>query len=144
MHSSQQGTRDTLSTVPSRNSRHTGHSFQQEQEAHCAQFPVGTGTHWVQLQSGTVGTHWAHAQFPIETRNRLGTVPSRNRRCSGYSSQQEQEFLLLQNLSRNKVYMGLSSQQEQGTSGEHMMTIVTRKNMEHMGRISSLKINLIS
>ena len=56
------------------------------------------------------------AQFPARTGGSLGADPS-----------------------RNKGYTGLSSQQEQGTSGEHMMTIVTRRNMEHMGRISSLK-----
>jgi hypothetical protein len=55
-------------------------------------------------------------QFPARTGGTLGADPS-----------------------RNKEQMGLSSQQEQGTSGEHMMTIVTRRNMEHMGRISQLK-----
>jgi hypothetical protein len=56
------------------------------------------------------------AQFPARTGGTLAADPS-----------------------RNKGKMGHSSQKEQGTSGEHMMTIVTRRNMEHMGHISSLK-----
>jgi hypothetical protein len=67
VHSSQQDTGGTLGTVPRRDRKLTLHS---------SQYTV----HWVQLQSGTVGTHLAQAQFPIETRNTLGIVPSRNRK----------------------------------------------------------------
>ncbi len=130
------GTVDILSTVPSRNRRRT---------VHCT-LPS--------RNRNTLGT------APIRnSRNALGigTVPNRNKKYTGarHSSQPEQEMQWVQfpakiggtlgaDPRRNNGYMGHSSQQEQGTSGENMMTIVTRRNMEHLGRISSLKINLIS